>query len=278
MKNLKTLLALALSLSMCVSLAACGSSADDDDEDKAEKKTPTSSAAAAEKESDEKTESKAEAEESTAESTADESEATESETDTDSSESSLTLDYFEAIAKEIANVSTIEEAEKIVTEKLPVDVSSKEVSEFTQDKDGFDSYFAVYKLQQPINAFGNVAEIDDPMPPVDAVTIRASTKGSKPDSISFSMTETPEKESEYYENNDLYSERGFSRSSLIKIKLCNELGDRYGEEYESDVYDVYYWMPDGLPFTVSLHEQNADYKTGSYHSIDFDYDPDYIEK
>lgn len=276
MKNLKTLLALALSLSMCVSLAACGSSADDDDEDKAEKKTPTSSAAAAEKESDEKTESKAEAEESTAESNADESEATESETDTDSSESSLTLDDFEAIAKEIANVSTIEEAEKIVTEKLPVDVSSKVVTEFTKDKFGFDAYSIGYDLQTPINVFGNIEQVDDPMPPVDKVSIGTSTKGSKPERFDFSMTETTEKEQEYYEKNDVYERAGFARWTFIEVTLHDALDDKYGERYYTGDNGDSYWVSDGLPFAIiySPH-QGSDYRT---YGITYDYAPDYVEK
>lgn len=276
MKNLKTLLALALSLSMCVSLAACGSSADDDDEDKAEKKTPTSSAAAAEKESDEKTESKAEAEESTAESTADESEATE--TDTDSSESSLTLNDFEAIAKEIANVSTMEEAEKIVTEKLSVDVSSKYVFEATKDKEGFDAYSIEYALQTPINVFGNIEDVDDPMPPVDKVSISTSTKGSKPISFSFSMAETFEEEQEYFEKNEAYEGVGAKRSEFIKITFFDALDDRYGEHhYTSDYGDgLSYWTPDGLPFSV--RDASFQYTDRNFYNITFDYDPYYIEK
>ena len=281
MKNLKTLLALALSLSMCVSLAACGSSADDDDEDKAEK-TSTSSAAAAEKESDEKTESKAEAEESTAESTADESEATE--TDTDSSESSLTLDDFEAIAKEIANVSTIEEAEKIVTEKLSVDVSSKDVFEATKDKEGFDLYVIGYDFQPPINVFGNInvlrsiAEVDDPMPPVDHISISASTKGSKPTGFGFSMTETTEKELEYYEKNDLYKKSGLARWSFVEEMFYETISDKYGESHHTGEYgkELTYWVPDGLPFAIKdSSSQASDYRI---YGIIYDYDPFYIKK
>ena len=264
---------------MCVSTAACGKSDESGKKDDTEEKVTTTAAAVEEsEEADGASESKAEGEEPTSESKADESEATEPDSSTDSLEPTLTLDDFEAIAKEIANVNTIEEAEKIVTEKLPVDVSSKEVFEFTKEKNGFDGYSIGYDLQPSMNIFGNIDGINDPMPPVDHITISSSTKGSKLEKFSFSMTETSEKELEYSEKNDLYDIAGFDRSQAITFTFYDALDDKYGEsQYNDDyAYGFIYWSSDGLPFFVEDTSHNgSDSKT---YSISYNYNTYYIEE
>lgn len=237
---MKKLMAISLAVCLTFAMTACGETSEDSN-----KKESKASASMQEdvSKTDVEEEIASSAEESKAEVESENSEPTaESETNSasgkdDSQSADITFDEFQAIADDAANASTIDDAEKIILEKLPVDLDSRNVSEYdyTEANNGWDwTYYGIsYTLKTPLNLFGD-DNFGNPMPPVNVICVAVSTtdktqspsSAMTPNNVQIRMMDPYEQRKEYESNTDYNI---LDRVSAVKSSLRDTFDAKYGE-------------------------------------------------
>lgn len=230
---MKKLMAMSLAVCLAFAMTACGETSGDSEKEKNENKASASV---------QEDVSKADVEEEVASSTESETESVSGEDDSQSAD--ITFDEFQSIADEAANASTIDDAEKIILEKLPVDLDSRNVSEYdyTEANDGWDwTYYGIsYSLKTPLNLFGD-DNFGNPMPPVNVICVAVSTtdktqspsSSMTPNNVQIRMMDPYEQRKEYESNTDYDI---MDRVSAVKSSLRDTFDAQYGKSDDGFIW------------------------------------------